>query len=62
MISSSLAREDKEVVDGECRGLSAGEISVEAVGVESTVSEVARRRSCGGVAEETAVLAMVVVG
>jgi len=44
MISLSLARDDKEVVEGDWRGLSIGEISAEVV-VESLASAVAIRRS-----------------
>jgi hypothetical protein len=41
---SSEAREDSEVEDEEGRGLSAGEMSAEEVGVESVVAS--RRRAC----------------
>lgn len=55
MISLSLAREDKEVVE-EDRTLSAGEMSVETVGVESAVSSL---RSEGGEGRDMLVLAMI---
>lgn len=60
MISLSLAREDKDVEDGDDRGLSIGEMFVD-VAAESLASAVAIRRSAG-LEEEMAVLAMVVVG
>ena len=47
---SSEAREDRDVEEAEGRGLSAGEMSAEDIGVESVVSVLASRRrtaSCG---------------
>jgi hypothetical protein len=43
---SSEAREDSEVEDEEGRGLSAGEMSAEEVGVESVVASRRRASSC----------------
>jgi hypothetical protein len=44
---SPEAREDSEVEDEEGRGLSAGEMSAEEVGVESAVASRRRSASCG---------------
>lgn len=44
---SSEAREDNEVDDEDGRGLSAGEMSAEEVGVESVVASRRRAAACG---------------
>jgi hypothetical protein len=44
---SSEAREDSEVEDEDGRGLSAGEMAAEEVGVESVVASRRRAASCG---------------
>lgn len=46
-IRSSEAREDKEVDDGEGRGLSAGEMLADELGVESAVGRRRRAALCG---------------